>query len=284
MSIVKIQFTPWDKVYYFDSNNLDLSKGDKVVVKTEMGVEIGEVVGLKDGSGKEGGCGCPKKEGCGKCKSESREIKPVLRVVNSADMEKVAKKEEIAEAMKFCKTLIKKYKLSMKLVDVHFAYDGSRATFAFIAESRIDFRELVKDLTRHFNRSIRMQQIGIRDEAKMVGDYGHCGKPLCCRGFLNDLVPITSEMAEVQQCAHRGSDRISGICGRLMCCLSYENLGYEELAKKMPPIGTKVNVDGKKGVIIGHHTLKQSVNVKFNPEKKDERPIIAEVDLNRDKK
>ncbi len=285
MKIAQIQFTPWDKVYYFDSNNLNLTKGGKVVVKTEIGVEIGEVVGFKDDSDKEGGCGCPlKKEGCQNCKSADREMKPVLRIADKADLEKVAKQEEIDEASEFCKKLIKKYGLPMKLSGVHFAYDGARATFAFISESRVDFRDLVKDLTRRFNRGIRMQQIGIRDEAKMAGDYGHCGKPLCCRKFLTGLASITSDMAETQQCAHRGSDRISGVCGRLMCCLSYEEKGYEELAKTMPLIGAKVSVDGKRGVVINRHILKQSVDVKFELGKGEERPVIAEVDLNRDKK
>ena len=212
------------------------------------------------------------------------EMKPVLRVASEIDLKKVNNSKEKEEALKICRGLVKKYGLPMKLVDVCLSYDDSKMIFAFIAESRVDFRELVKDLTRHFNRNIRMQQIGIRDEAKIVGDYGHCGKPLCCRGFLNDLVSITSDMAELQQCAHRGSDRISGICGRLMSCLSYEEKGYKELSRKMPPIGAKVAVNGKKGVIIGHNTLKQSVNVKFDTEKEDERPVIAEVDLNRNKK
>ncbi len=283
--IAMIQFTPWDKVYYFDSNNLDLTKGDKVVVGTEMGMEIGEVVGLKEYSDADGGCGCREKKGCGGCgNSADREMKPVLRVADSADLDKVAGKEEADEALKFCKKLIKKYGLPMKLSGVHFAYDGSRVTFAFIAESRVDFRDLVKDLTRHFNRSIRMQQIGIRDEARMMGDYGHCGKQLCCRGFLRGFTSITSDMAETQQCAHRGSDRISGVCGRLMCCLSYEEKGYAELAEKMPPIGARVNVDGKRGVVIGHHVLKQSVDVKFEPSGGEEKPVIVEVDLNRNKK
>lgn len=254
-------------------------------MKTEVGMEIGEVVGLKEDLGEKGGCGCPKKkEGCQNCKSVDREIKPILRVADSADLEKIAKKEKIEDASDFCKKLIKKYGLPMKLSGVHFSFDGARATFAFISDSRVDFRDLVKDLTRYFNRGIRMQQIGIRDEAKIMGDYGHCGKPLCCRKFLTGFASITSDMAETQQCAHRGSDRISGACGRLMCCLSYEEKGYEESAKKMPPIGAKVSVDGKKGIIIGRHILKQSVDVKFEPGKGDERPVIAEVDLNRNKK
>jgi cell fate regulator YaaT (PSP1 superfamily) len=309
--ITMIQFTPWDKVYYFDSNNLNLSKGDKVVVKTEMGMEIGEVVGFADASARTScntagstcelsgalktdnesragtpaptNCVCPKKEECFHGKFADKELKLVLRIANSTDLERIAKQKDKEDALRFCKEMIKKHELPMKLVDVHFSYDGSRITFAFISESRVDFRELVKDLTRHFSRSIRLQQIGIRDEARIMGDYGHCGKPLCCREFLRTLTSITSEMAEIQQCAHRGSDRISGVCGRLMCCLAYEEKGYEELAKKMPPIGTKVNVDGKRGVIVSHHILKQSVDVEFPGENGEQESTIVEVSLNREK-
>jgi len=284
MQIVQIQFTPWDKAYYFDANDFNLKKGDKVVVKTEMGMEIGEVVGFKEISNKSGGCACPRKDDCQNCASANKEIKPILRQADSSDLAKIAGEEEKEDALKFCKKLIKKYDLPMKLSGVHFSYDGTRITFAFIAESRVDFRELVKDLTRHFGRNIRMQQIGIRDEAKIMGDYGHCGKQLCCRKFLTEFTSITSDMAEVQQCAHRGSDRISGVCGRLMCCLAYEEQGYAELAEKMPPIGAKVSVDGKKGVIVAQHILKQSVDVKFDAAKGEEKAVIAEVDLNRNKK
>jgi cell fate regulator YaaT (PSP1 superfamily) len=281
MKIVQIQFTPWDKAYYFDANDIDLSKGDKVVVNTNLGMEIGEVVGLADDSQK-GGCACPKKEECGDCQPEAREIKPVLRIAELADLEKIPDHKEKEKAVEFCRSLVRRNKLPMKLVDAHFSFDGARMTFAFIAETRVDFRELVKELTRHFNRTIRMQQIGIRDEAKAMGDLGHCGKPLCCREHLKKLDSITSEMAEIQQCAHRGSDRISGICGRLMCCLAYEQKGYEELAKKMPALGAWVNVDGKRGEIVGHYTLKQSVKVKFDAEK-GEGSSVVEVDLNRRK-
>ncbi len=285
MKTVMIQFTPWDKVYYFDSNGIDLKKGDKVVVKTEMGMEIGDVVGFLDSSEKSG-CQCPNKDkgGCPHKEFNEKERKPILRIVNSADLGKIPNQKEKEKALVYCKKLIKKYELSMKLVDVHFSFEGARITFAFIADSRVDFRDLVKDLTRHFNASIRLQQIGIRDEARMMGDFGHCGKPLCCRGHLKNLESITSEMAELQQCAHRGSERISGMCGRLMCCLAYEQKGYEELESKMPPIGAKVNVDGKRGEIVRHHTLKQTVDVKFQGEKNGDGNTIAEVDLNRNKK
>lgn len=281
MIIAQIQFAPWDKIYFFDSNDFELSKGNKVVVKTNLGMEIGEVVGVFD-TEKKTGCKCPKKEECQHNKIGDKEIKPVLRLATPIDLEKIPSGEEKDKAMSYCKKIAKKYELPMKLVDIHFSFDGSRITFAFIADTRVDFRELVKELTRYFNRTIRLQQIGIRDEAKMMGDFGHCGKPLCCRNFLNDLTSITSEMADMQQCAHRGSDRISGICGRLMCCLAYEQNGYEELNKKMPMIGARVSVDGKKGEVVGHHVLKQTVNVKF-PGEKGEHDTIVEVDLNRNK-
>jgi len=170
------------------------------------------------------------------------------------------------------------------LIDVHFAYENNRFNFAFIADGRVDFRELVKDLAGRFSANIRLTQIGTRDEAKISGDCGPCGRVLCCRSCLNEFSSITSEMAEVQQVVHRGSERISGMCGRLMCCLSYEYEGYKELAGQLPPIGTKVNVDGARGVIIGHHFLKQTVDVKIAGEKEGDRDTIIEVDVNRNKK
>lgn len=298
MRIVQVQFTPWDKIYNFDPNNLELAKGDDVIVKTELGKEMGKVVGFKEiddndimdeeikEEDKDLKTSVDSVEEEREEKKERREdkgkIKPVIRKAISIDLEKLPNKKEKEEALEFCKKMIDKHKLPMKLVDVHFSFDFSRITFAFIADGRVDFRELVKDLTRHFNRTIRLHQIGIRDEAKIKGDYGPCGRPLCCKKFLGDLTSITSEMAETQQVVHRGSERISGMCGRLMCCLAYEQEGYECLIKKMPLIGTKVNVDGKKGIVVGHHILKQSVDVQFSG-KNGEDGVVVEVDLNRKK-
>jgi cell fate regulator YaaT (PSP1 superfamily) len=293
MRIVQIQFSPWDKIYNFSPNGHNLTIGDKVIVKTELGVEIGAVVGfievpedqirlvsdeesncLKENSE----CGCGNSEEC-----PHKIIKPVLRKANLIDLEKVVSDEEKKKALDYCKKMTEKCQLPMKLVDAHFSFDGSRLTFAFIAEGRVDFRELVKELAKHFNRSIRLQQIGIRDEARVMGDYGSCGRPLCCAKFLKELNSVTSEMAEAQQCAHRGSDRLSGSCGRLKCCLSYEIEGYKEQAKKLPPLGARVNVDGQRGIVVSHHILKQSVSVEFPPEKEGDRSTTVEVDLNRKK-
>lgn len=290
MLTAQIQFAPWDKIYNFSVGDLAVRSGDKVIVKTEIGTDMGEVVGICEINENEfaaqavanrenSGHDC---QNCENAKN-SRELKPILRLATKADLDKMPGQEEIDETVRFCKRTVDKYQLSMKLVDARYSFDNSRITFAFIADGRVDFRELVKELTRHYGRTVRLQQIGIRDEAKLKGDYGHCGRSLCCQGFLGELASITSEMAEVQQCVHRGSDRISGVCGRLMCCLGYEYQGYQEMAKTFPPIGAKVDVDGKKGIVVGHHILKKSVDVEFMGDG-NERGGVAEVLLDRNKR
>ena len=278
MKVAEIQFISWDKVYFFLLNGLELKCGARVIVKTELGTELGEVVGFCDVDDRE-----YMTEDEAPTEVERKVVKPILRLASEEDLSRQVSSVEKQEAIDYCRDLKDRHSLPMKVIDAHFSYDGSRITFAFIADGRVDFRELVKDLTRHFGKTIRLQQIGIRDEARIMGDVGHCGKTLCCKGHLRQLTSITSEMAELQQCSHRGSDRISGICGRLMCCLSYEQKGYEENAKRMPAIGTKVNVDGKRGTIVGHHILKESVDVEF-PADKGEARMVTEVSLNRNKK
>ncbi|HAM88959.1 MAG: Tpl protein [Candidatus Falkowbacteria bacterium GW2011_GWC2_38_22] len=298
MKIAQIKFVSWDKEYNFSLNGLDLAVGDKVIVKTELGMELGEIVGfieidpkkvrveeLAENAGEQSAQTEPM-ENAGQNVSETNEkvIKAIIRKASAHDLERMTAAKDKQAALDICQKVKDRFNLPMKFVDAHFSYDGSRITFAFIADGRVDFRELVKELTRSFNKSIRLQQIGIRDEAKIMGDIGHCGKGLCCRGHLRQLESINSEMAELQDCSHRGSDRISGICGRLMCCLAYEQKGYEELAKRLPPLGTKVNVDGKRGIVVGHHTLKESVDVEFREGGENGTKIVVEVDLNRKKK
>lgn len=265
MNIAKIQFSKWDKVYDFLSGALNLSKGDLVVVETELGQEIGEVVGLSDQPSKEG--------------TSSEGMKTVVRIATAEDLGKLPTGKEKKEALSVCRQLIEKRELPMKLVDVHFSFVGNRVNFAFIADGRVDFRDLVKDLTSHFNKLIRLTQIGIRDEARFSGDCGHCGRQLCCRGFLRDFSSIGSDMAEAQQVIHRGSERISGCCGRLMCCLAYEYEGYKEMAAKLPPVGERISVDGKRGMVVGCHVLKQTVDVEIE-NGRDGRTIV-EVDYNK---
>jgi len=267
MKIVQIQFAPWDKTYSFNDNGFNLVKGDYVIVDTEAGQELGKVVACDKFIKEE--------------ESANKEIKNVIRRAEFDDIKRPNEENKKNEALVFCREAIDKYKLPMKLVDVHFSFEGNRINFAFIADGRVDFRDLVKELAARFNANIRLTQIGTRDEAKITGDCGPCGRGLCCKEFLCEFSSITSEMAEAQQVVHRGSERISGMCGRLMCCLAYEYEGYKELAGKLPPIGTKVNVDGARGVVCGHHILKQTVDVKIAPERPDEREITIEVDPNR---
>lgn len=267
MKIAQIQFTSWDKVYDFKTGDIELNKGDKVVVKSDSGMELGTVIGFRETT-----------------EEDSTNYESILRKANVHDLEKMLVKNEKKEALLYARQMKDKYNLSMKFIDVHFSFDGSKITFAFIADGRVDFRELVKELTRHFGKSIRLQQIGIRDEAKIMGDCGHCGRKLCCQGHLTNLVSISSDMAEIQECSHRGSDRISGICGRLMCCLAYEEYGYEQLSSEMPKIGAKVNVDGRRGKVLGHHLIKRSVDVEFPDENKKGGTVVIEVDLDRNKK
>lgn len=291
MKIAQLQFVPWEKIYNFLPNDQILAVGDKVIAKTDLGMEMAVIVGFLDIDEQE-----YKKylidEDSGKAKEETQKnetdkepagINKIIRLATPADLEKLPRPEDKQTALDYCKQMKEKHKLAMKFIDVHFSFDGSRITFAFIADGRIDFRELVKDLTRHFGRTIRLQQIGIRDEAKIMGDFGHCGRPLCCKKFLSELSSITSEMADIQQCSHRGSERISGICGRLMCCLAYEEAGYEQMAKYFPPLGTKVSHEGKRGIIVGHHILKQTVVVKFFS-KNGEESTRVEIDLGGRKK
>lgn len=267
MRIVQVQFAPWDKVYNFSAAGLELATGDYVIVETEMGKELGKIISCQaDKSGTD------------------KEIKPVLRKAEFEDISGVLNNKRKDEALDYCRQAIERLELPMKLIDAHFSLDGSRINFAFISDGRVDFRELVKELAARLGANIRLTQIGTRDEAKIAGDCGPCGRGLCCREFLCEFSSITSEMAETQQVVHRGSERISGMCGRLMCCLAYEYEGYKDLAGQLPPIGTKVNVDGTRGVVCGHHLLKQTVDVRIAAQKSDERDVTIEVDINRHKK
>ena len=300
MKVVKVQFVPWDKIYLYNPLNLELEKGDRAIVKTDLGSEIVWVIGFDEideakyllSENKPSlfdniSVPSPEKtapaseatadEAAPKIKNE---IKPVLRAATIHDLEKLPKADERQKAMEFFIKAKEKYNLPMKVIDVHFSLDGSRITFAFIADGRVDFRDMVKELTRHFGRTIRLQQIGIRDEAKHMGDYGHCGKILCCKSFLPEFTSITSEMADLQQCSHRGSERISGICGRLMCCLYYEQVGYENLIHNLPAVGSNFSYKGKKGVVVGQHILKQSIEVRFKNGNNDEETVV-EIDLKR---
>ncbi len=263
MLSAQVQFTSWGKIYSFSVGELKLATGDEVIVATGLGLELGKILDIVEEQ------------------ATSVNQSPIVRKVSAKDRTQIPGNTQKRETLNFCQELIIKHQLPMKLIDVYTSWESGRLDFAFTADQRIDFRDLVKDLSGHFNVAIRLTQIGTRDEAKILGDCGSCGRTLCCQGCLREFCSITSEMAEVQQVVNRGSDRISGMCGRLKCCLSFEYQDYKVLVGELPPCGTKVNVDGLRGVVIQQHVLKQTVDVRVLSKKSDERPTIIEVDINR---
>lgn len=244
--IVNLKIFPWGESVMYDSGNWGLQVGDMVIVNVDSGTEIAAVEEIN-------------------VEAEiKKEISKVIRKATSVDLKAVEKNsQKCVEIIKTCRDLVKENKLPMKIVDVHLSFDGGKITFSFIAESRIDFRVLVKSLSRNFQRSVRLHQIGSRDEAKGKGGFGICGCQLCCVKFLKTLPSVTTEDARVQQMGHRGSERISGLCGRLKCCLGFESEQYRELLKNMPNIGKAVKVNGKKCAVTEIDTLSQKVIVKF---------------------
>ncbi len=249
-----LQFSSWDKLQesQFD---IDCQLGDFVISETEYGDDLGQIISFKEGE------------------SSLKIIKKAepddWLIINDLDKKK--------ETLDKCLELIKKHNLDMKLVDSRFSYDGKRLNFAFVADSRIDFRELVRDLSSTFRANIRLTQIGSRDQARIEGDCGSCGRGLCCRGHIKEFTSITSEMAEVQQVVHRGSDRISGMCGRLKCCLAYEYKNYLDLANNLPKIGSKLKYERQIGTVIAHHVLKQTVDLLIQSSKSKEDNFVVEI-------
>jgi len=265
MQIIEVKFTSWDKAYWFDSAGLSLNMNDNVVVHTELGIEIGKVVGLPE---------------IDESKFQGKNIKKIIRKANAIDLDKKSKRDvQKKEVIQITREYIQKYKLEMKVVDIYFSFDGGRMTFAFISDGRVDFRELVKDLTHKFQKSIRFHQIGVRDEAKYFGEFGPCGQKLCCRKFLKKLGQVTSDFIECQQISHRGGDRLSGICGRLKCCLRFEQDLYEDLTKNLPTINTRVRTDHGRGEVVARNILKQTVKVKLDGEDK----TIVEIPIKKEK-
>jgi len=246
--VVGVRFKKAGKIYFFDPGELELHTGDRVIVETARGLEYGEiVVGPKQ---------VPEAE-------LVAPVKKVLRLATSKDEQKVDEntlKEK--EAFKHCLNKIEEHALPMKLVDVEYSFDVSKITFYFTAEGRVDFRELVKDLASIFRTRIELRQIGVRDEAKLLGGIGCCGRMLCCTSFLGDFDPVSIRMAKDQNLSLNPS-KISGICGRLMCCLRYENDTYEGAKSNFPHCGEAVVTPNGKGKVIGHNILKETVLVEL---------------------
>ena len=243
---VGVRFRQAGKIYHFDPDGLNLKRGSKVIVETSRGIEYGEVVTVD-------------------MIESDKDKQPLKKVIREADANDTAKMEENREkekaAIRTCKDLINKHELDMKLIACEYTLDNSKMLFYFTAEGRVDFRELVKDLASVFHTRIELRQVGVRDETKILGGYGSCGRPLCCHSYLSDFAPVSIKMAKKQNLS-LNTAKISGVCGRLMCCLKNEEEAYEELNKSLPSTGDFVTTpDNLKGVVSAVNILKQRVKV-----------------------
>lgn len=248
IKVTGVRFKKAGKIYYFDPNNIDINKGEYVIVETARGIEFGEaVIGIKE------------------IKEEEivSPLKSVIRKATDEDIEKHSEnKAREKEALEVCLEKIEKHKLSMKLIDVEYTFDNNKIIFYFTADGRVDFRDLVKDLAAVFRTRIELRQIGVRDESKMIGGLGPCGRPLCCSSFLGEFVPVSIKMAKEQNLSLNPS-KISGICGRLMCCLTYEQETYEGIRAVMPKVDSVVKTPYGEGVVVENNIVKESLKVKL---------------------
>jgi cell fate regulator YaaT (PSP1 superfamily) len=257
-NITGIRFRKAGKIYYFDAGDIELATGDTVVVKTSRGMELGQVV-LPPGQVPGG---------------ENKEsLSPVLR---KAEPEDITRAEDLraksAEAFVECARLINELRLPMKLLTAEYNLDSSRLTFQFSAEERVDFRELVRRLTGRFKVRVELRQVGSRDEAKLVGSFGRCGRPLCCTSFLTEFTPVSIKMAKEQDLPLNPM-KISGACGRLMCCLAYEGDQYRAIKERMPKMGSRVSTRLGEATVVGANPLKETVMVELDSEARVELPL-----------
>ncbi len=249
--IIGVKFRNGGKVYYFAPNEDEFEIGDGVVVETARGIECGEVAIEKRTIPDE---------------KLIFQLKPVIRKATYEDLEKVEEnRKKEAAAFETCEKRIEKHGLDMKLVSVEYAFDGSKMLFCFTSDGRVDFRELVKDLAGTFRTRIELRQIGVRDEARMLGGLGICGRPFCCATFLNEFQPVSIKMAK-EQGLSLNPVKISGTCGRLMCCLKYEQAAYEDLLKVSPRVGATVGTPDGKGVVIDRNLISGTVRVALEGE------------------
>lgn len=259
IEIVGITLKKNGKVYYFSPKGMNLKKGIDVIVKTERGLQLGTVE-------------------LANTKIESSKIKnslsEVIRVASKRDIEKHNKNiEDAKKALKKCKELVEKYKLNMMLLDANYTFDRSQLLFTFLADNRVDFRKLAKDLATIYKTRIELRQVGVRDRSKEIGGYGCCGRELCCSKFLYDFDSVSINMAKNQNIA-LNPNKINGVCGRLLCCLKYEDECYKECMRKLPRVGKKVETELGEGKVISVEPLKQTYKVSV----KDKG--IVEVGLN----
>jgi len=247
ITVIGVRFRTAGKIYYFNPKDIEFKRNDHVIVETARGVEYGTVV-------------LPNRE-----VEDDKVIQPlksIIRKATEADGEtNLRNREKEKEALKICHEKILKHNLEMKLIDAEYTFDNNKVLFYFTADGRVDFRELVKDLAAVFRTRIELRQIGVRDETKILGGIGVCGRALCCHSYLSDFVPVSIKMAK-EQSLSLNPTKISGICGRLMCCLKNEEETYEELNRKLPNVGDRVTTDdGYKGEVCGVNVLRQLVKI-----------------------
>lgn len=281
--VIGVRFRNVGKIYYFSPKNLEIKSGDHVIVETARGVEYGNVV-------------LPPRD----VEDEKvvQPLKEVIRIANAQDDKKEeSNRKREKEAYQICLKKIKEHGLEMKLIDVEYTFDNNKVLFYFTADGRIDFRELVKNLAAIFKTRIELRQIGVRDETKILGGIGICGRALCCHTYLSEFAPVSIKMAKEQNLSLNPT-KISGVCGRLMCCLKNEEETYEELNRKLPVVGDRVNTpEGLRGEVQSVNVLRQLVKVivdvddekeireyavedlKFKPRQKKEKIKLSDEEL-----
>ena len=253
--VTGVRFKSAGKVYYFDPGELEIKLNDHVIVETARGLEFGtitmEITEIKE-------------------TDVIQPLKKIVRLATEEDIKRHAENEKKkAKALAQCQEKVEKHGLEMKLIDVEYTFDNNKIIFYFTADGRVDFRELVKDLASVFKMRIELRQIGVRDEAKMLGGIGSCGRSLCCSSWLSDFEPVSIKMAKVQSLSLNPT-KISGICGRLMCCLKYENDVYMELRKGLPDNGEKVKTKDGMGKVVDSNILESKVRVRLYTGEKDD--------------
>jgi len=247
--IVQVQLRTAGDIEYFATNGMKFDIGEKVIVEADRGLECGEIVVANKKVMDISFIGKP--------------LRKVIRKANPWDEKQIAKnKVKTKDLMKVCEKKVQEHKLPMKLVGAEYSFDRSKIIFYFTSDNRVDFRELVKNLASIFRVRIELKQIGVRDEARMLGGHGPCGRKLCCISFLKDFDPVTIKMAKIQKLPLNPS-KISGLCGRLMCCLGYEYDNYKECSKGMPKVGRDIKTSYGKGKVIEANVLKRTVTVDF---------------------
>ena len=267
--VIGVRFREVGKIYYFDPDGNELEKGEYVIVETSRGIECGEVA-MANRLISDDDISFP--------------LKKLIRKATREDIEKVREnKEKEKKAFEVCLEKIKEHKLNMKLINVEYTFDNNKILFYFTADGRVDFRELVKDLAYVFRTRIELRQIGVRDEAKMLGGLGICGRPFCCKTFLGDFQPVSIKMAK-EQGMSLNPVKISGICGRLMCCLKYEQEAYTDLLKKTPKIGAIVGTPDGKGTVVDLNLITGvlSVSLHKSPEAAPHTYKVDDVQLIKD--